>query len=80
MNGSVDRRGDIAAKGQPDISAFAGVSARGNRPGGFDNTLRIAVTAFLQHPTVAVRVREVGEARVVPACWVGSGCETCVAG
>jgi hypothetical protein len=25
-------------------------------PGAFDNSLRIAVTAFLQHPAVAIRV------------------------
>ena len=33
---------------------------------------------FLEHPAVAIRVREVGEAGVVPARGVESGCETSV--
>src|SRR6478672_7218153 len=43
-------------------------------------TSRIAVAAFLQHPAVAIRVREVGEAGVVPARGVEPGCETSVPG
>src|SRR6266403_2903193 len=46
----------------------------------FHNTLHIAVTPFLQHPAVAVRVREVGEAGVVLARGVEPGCETSVPG
>src|SRR5215471_10984972 len=46
----------------------------------FHNTSRIAVAAFLQHPAVAIRVREVGEAGVVPARGVEPGCETSVPG
>src|SRR6267378_3001956 len=48
--------------------------------GGFDSTLGIVVTSFLQHPTIAIQVREVGEARVVPVCGVEPGCETSVPG
>ena len=58
------------------------VSPEGDQPRGFDNTLtlRIAVTPFLQHPTIAIRVREVGEARVVPVRGVEPDCETSVPG
>src|SRR5215470_12486080 len=56
------------------------ISPEATSPEGFDNTLRIAVTPFLQHPTIAIRVREVGEARVVPVRGVEPGCETSVPG
>src|ERR1700754_1259231 len=38
------------------------------------------VAPFLQHPAVAIRIREAGEARIVPACGVEPGCETSVPG
>jgi hypothetical protein len=46
----------------------------------FHDTSHIAVTPFLQHPAVAIRVREVGEAGVVPARGIEPGCETSVPG
>src|SRR5690242_7377428 len=44
------------------------------------STSRTAIAAFLQDPAVTVRVREVGETGVVPACGVEPGCETSVPG
>ena len=41
---------------------------------------RIAVAAFLQHPAVAIRIREASEAGVVPPRGVEPGCETSVSG
>ena len=46
----------------------------------FHTTLYTAISSFLQHPAVAIRVREICEAGVVPASGIEPGCETSVPG
>src|SRR5262249_41162272 len=62
------------------VSRESTVARECDRAIGFDNPLWIAVTAFLQHPTIAIRVREVSEARVVLARGVEPHRETSVPG
>src|SRR5262245_49076134 len=69
------RHQGIAVKGHPTILRS---SSRGNQLA--FSASQTPVASFLKDPSITIRIGEVGEARVVSASKVKTGCETSVPG